>query len=260
MVNVITTPDRKRVAGYALVILLPLLLGTYLVLHTSFLSLSARFLALQTFALVWGILHAWLLGVYLPTWRLGRPLNHFWLTLLLTVVAMMAVVGLAYRIPGDDIGGRYAWALLLFPLGFLVKAAYHAFLHIPEKIYEPWFYPVGQPSPDLDLVDLSQILLIQFEFAKKPGDPVLTNFKAKAPKQMTLGDLFLLFVNDYNERHPQGPVEYLDARGKPYGWLFYVRSGSWFTPDRYLDHDFNFQQNSLVDNDIIITRRVAVQD
>jgi hypothetical protein len=260
MLNVITTPERKHVALYALVVLLPLLFGAYLVMHTQLLSLSVRFLSLQALALVWGILHAWLLSVYLPTLRNAKPINHLWFTVLLTLLAIMAVVVLAYATKGDGIGANYAFALMLFPLGVLVKAAYQAFLHIPDKVYEPWFYPVGQPTPNLDLVDLSQILLIQFEFAKKPDDKILTNFKAKAPKQMTLGELFLIFLNDYNERHPQGPIDYLNPQGKPYGWLFYVRSGSWFTPNRYLDHDFNFLQNALVDNDIIITQRVAVQD
>ena len=61
--------------------------------------------------------------------------------------------------------------------------------------------------PNLDLLDLSRVLIIQFEFLKSTSETSNTNFKAKAPYNMPFGELFYIFISDYNESHPQNIIE-----------------------------------------------------
>jgi hypothetical protein len=58
----------------------------------------------------------------------------------------------------------------------------------------------------MDLLDLSRVLVIQFEFTKKANESDFTNFRAKAPNAMLFGELFFIFLNDYNDRNPASPL------------------------------------------------------
>ncbi|GAB3783027.1 hypothetical protein GCM10028818_40110 [Spirosoma horti] len=150
----------------------------------------------------------------------------------------------------------FVTSLIPFLIPFFVGQAYQFYLNIPPADYRKWYYPINGTMPDLDLLDLSTIFVIQFEFLKTPADANFTNFKAKAPVTMTLGDLFLIFINDYNERTPTNPIQFTDEAGRPFGWIFTTKS-SWWQRPVYLDPDLDFSQNKLSDNATIIARRVS---
>ncbi|GAB2790078.1 hypothetical protein GCM10027275_38680 [Rhabdobacter roseus] len=149
----------------------------------------------------------------------------------------------------------FVTSLLPFIIPFLIVQAYRYYELIPSATYQKWYYPLAGDMPDLDLLDLSKILVIQFEFLKKPDDTNITNFKAKAPVAMTLGDLFLVFINDYNERTPASPIQYTDDGGQPFGWVFSKKT-AWWQRRIFLDPTLNFIQNQVDDNDTIIAMRV----
>ena len=74
---------------------------------------------------------------------------------------------------------------------------------------------------------------------------------------MPFGELFMIFMNDYNDRNTDSPIQYTNQESKPYGWVFYKKE-PWYKPNRYMDADLNFRQNNIVDNDIIYARRAGV--
>ncbi|UFH52055.1 TssN family type VI secretion system protein [Spirosoma sp. KNUC1025] len=207
----------------------------------------------QLGALGIGILHVWLSPRFVPT-----VFATFGIGLLVTILMLLVGMGVTlvlYQQTGY-LGSRWPFvtSLLPFVIPFLVLQAYYYFLHIPLANYRKWYYPVNGDMPDLDLLDLSKILVIQFEFLKTLDDSNFTNFKAKAPVSMPLGDLFLVFINDYNERTPASPIRYTDATGRPYGWVF-TKKGSWWKRPVYLDPALDFNQNQLTDNATIIAVR-----
>jgi hypothetical protein len=144
---------------------------------------------------------------------------------------------------------------LSFPVGYLVWRSFFFFESIPPKIYKLWHYPVGKEMPDLDFIDLSRIVVIQFMFPKYAKDWDITKFNAKAPLAMDLGHLFFLFINDYQIKNPTKRVEYIDEKGKPYGWMFYTQK-RWWQRKRYLDPDLTFIQNSIIENRKIVAIRI----
>ena len=80
-------------------------------------------------------------------------------------------------------------------------------------------------------------------FQKKLNEPHFTNFRAKAPRDMEFGQLFYYFINDYNERHPNGKIEFADKNLSAYGWIFYQKP-AWYTINtKYIDTDKTFYAN-----------------
>lgn len=209
----------------------------------------------QLLALGVGGLHLWLGNRLAPTLFVSFGQGVF-VTLVILLVGI--ALGLVIYWQTGYLAARWPFmtSLLPFFIPFLVGQAYRYYLQIPPASYRQWYYPINGDMPDVDLLDLSKILVIQFEFSKTPADTNLTNFKAKAPVAMTLGDLFLIFINDYNERTPASPIQYVDAAGQPFGWVF-TKKASWWQRPVYLDPDLDFTQNRLIDNDIIIARRVS---
>lgn len=145
-------------------------------------------------------------------------------------------------------------ATVLFVLPYVLGWALAYWLQIPYKLYKAWFYPLNQPEPDTDLIDLSQILVIQFEFPKVAGDTRYTNFTAKAPVNMSLGQLFFVFINEYNYRNKDKPLQYIDEYGSPHGWVFH-RKVPWYKKKKFFDPDLTFRENFVLNNDVIVATR-----
>jgi hypothetical protein len=204
---------------------------------------------------VWGILHVYLLERWFKDLFDDGSWKLIGFTVLLGLVSALLMVLLYSKVlhsPGTGLGISTGLLVFLFPV-FIIRL-YQLFLMIPQREYKKWYYPVGQPLPDMDLLDLSSVLVIQFEFTKKAGEPAFTNFRAKAPNAMLFGELFFIFLNDYNDRNSGSPVEYLDADALPYGWLFYKKS-PWYKRRIYMDPDLTFRANGITDNETIVAVR-----
>ncbi|GAB4021336.1 hypothetical protein EXU85_19530 [Spirosoma sp. KCTC 42546] len=244
----------KRVPGLLYGIVVGLLLGAAGFAGTlDSTNFQSYYLLAQLLALGIGILHLWLSPRFVPAlfasfgWGFLGTLFVLLLGIVFTLIIYQQTGYLADRWP-------FVTSLIPFLIPFLVVQAYRYYREIPPANYRKWYYPINGDMPDVDLLDLSKILVIQFEFLKTPNDPNFTNFKAKAPVAMNLGDLFLVFINDYNERTPASPIHYADPSGRPFGWVFTKKSAWWQRPV-YLDPALDFNQNSLADNATIVAMR-----
>ncbi|MCE6988884.1 TssN family type VI secretion system protein [Dyadobacter sp. CY323] len=205
--------------------------------------------------LVLGILHVYLLSQWFDPLFENKSVKAIGFTLLVTLLAAILIIFLFHKLSNElTKGAGMATALVGFMFPIFVARVYQNYLEIPLKEYKKWYYPVGQPLPDMDLLDLSRVLVIQFEFTKKFNETAFTNFRAKAPNAMLFGELFFIFLNDYNDRNPASPIEYLAANGTPYGWLFYQKS-PWYKRRKYMDPDLTFQANGVLDNETIVAIR-----
>ncbi|NIJ51143.1 TssN family type VI secretion system protein [Dyadobacter arcticus] len=205
--------------------------------------------------LILGILHVYLLSEWFnPLFETGS-LKAVGFTLLISLITALLVIYLYHKLIHELTQGiGMATALIGFLFPIFVAKVYQGYLSIPHREYKKWYYPVGQPLPDMDLLDLSRVLVIQFEFTKKFNESAFTNFRAKAPNAMLFGELFFIFLNDYNDRNPSSPIEYLTPENVPYGWLFYKKA-PWYRRRRYMDPDLTFQANNIVDNETIVAVR-----
>jgi hypothetical protein len=210
----------------------------------------------QIIFLLIGILHAAIIYDVLDWldketfWKGGLMTLFFWLA------GMGAIYLLKYFPYTKTVPSLTITILFTLPLVFRWTMRY--FSQIPFKIYKAWYYPLGQAEPDTDLIDLSKILVIQFEFPKLIDDTRYTNFTAKAPVNMSVGQLFFIFINEYNYRNDKH-LQYLDEDGNPYGWVFHKKV-AWYKKRSFFDPDATFRENFVQNNDVLVaTRTVTIR-
>ncbi|MCC3158609.1 TssN family type VI secretion system protein [Hymenobacter sp. 15J16-1T3B] len=209
------------------------------------------------------LLLGWLYAAQLPAW-LGWPAaGQRWqgagilaLSAGLGVAAMLAlhwVPRVEPRFPPSS----FVPAVLLFLLPHFFLAAWQAWQTIPPKQYKLWQVQQLAPAPNLGGIDLSHFMVVHFWMARHHQDPAYHDFTSKAPYQMRLGDLFSIFLTDYNRLKPDQALQYVDAQGTPYGWLFYAKR-AWWRRRQYYDPEVTFQNNLLRQGDIIVAERVPL--
>ncbi|MBS1948737.1 MAG: hypothetical protein JST47_13320 [Bacteroidetes bacterium] len=199
-----------------------------------------------------GALHVTLMYRFLPVQK-----TEFGKGLLATLVILLcstAIVGIIYYLRKSNFS-FLAYAIV-FIVPYLCYQVYCFLLVIPKAEYKLWYYPVNTEMPDLDMIDLSQIEVVQFIFNKKPQDSVQTSFTSKAPLNMTLGQLFFIFINDYNEKNAQNTIAWMNEQKAPFGWVFY-RKRKWFSKNFYFDPDLSFRDNRIQPNEMVHALRIA---
>ena len=148
-------------------------------------------------------------------------------------------------------------AVVPFLLPYFFQEAYRAWLAIPYRYYKLWHYnPLAAP-PDLSRIDLGNFMVVHFWMSRRYADSLYHDFTSKAPYQMRLGDLFAIFLTDYNRLKPEQALQYVDNKGQAFGWMFYAKQ-PWWRTRQYYDPDYSFEDNFLRQGNIIVAQRVPI--
>jgi hypothetical protein len=154
------------------------------------------------------------------------------------------------------------WAttcLLSFVVPLLFLRAYEAMLAIPSEIRQVWYYPLNSPEIELDHIDYYRLKILTVELHKRPGrgEPPI-KIKARTPPELPFGQWFQKFIDDYNYKFPNSPIQVADDQLIPYGWLFYAVQPSLFRLQlrRYIDADLSIAHNRLDERYVIVAKRV----
>ncbi|HLA57994.1 MAG TPA: TssN family type VI secretion system protein [Puia sp.] len=224
-----------------------------------FKSPVSQFLFLQVFFLLAGILHMYAMRKYLK-WT-NAP-DAFWTELLFSVVVgIVGCVGFLivhYLINKNGLQFIMAGSILFFIIPLVFNQTFRQSIEIPPKILHEWYYPVNTEIEEPEDSKLKNLLVISFEFQKKINDEHLTSFRAKAPADMEFGQLFYYFINDYNERHRDNKIQYVNQGGDPHGWIFYKRSKWYSLFTDYVDAEKTIYNNRIRENDVIICARSQI--
>ncbi len=250
-------PYRKVTVIYLLVVMVLMGLVGFLGNRYTFRQPGLIFIICQLLFLMAGFLNIRYMHKYL-TWS-GKE-NTFWYELLFTVIAAgFGLIGFVIVFTWMNTEGYQFFmctSLLFFILAFLIRHTFIKAISIPMKIYSKWYYPIHQELADPDEAKMKNMLVISFEFQKKITDKYYTNFRAKAPADMDFDQLFYYFINDYNERHPNAKIEFVNEQGAPYGWVFYKKPRWYSFGTKYIKTDISFFLNRVRENDIIVCSRV----
>ena len=146
---------------------------------------------------------------------------------------------------------------LPFALPALIHNAFNAFMLIPTPVFQPWFFPVNYEDPDFERIDFNKVYVLEFEMSKTPSGTSPSNFKAKAPIELTFGDLFIQFVSDYNYRFPDSPIIVENAEGTNYAWIFYKKPG-FFEEKKLLDPLVAIQYLGIKESWTIVCKRMEI--
>jgi hypothetical protein len=251
-------PFSKKAIWYLLIsaglfALTGLLAGAHL-----FSTYSGLFIFFQVLSLLYGCLHIYMMHRKMD-W--GRDKKSLWPDVLFSLLILIAgaiCFMLTYRLVNrEGLELIMMTAVLFFYLPLVVWHTFQAAMAIPPKVLNQWYYPVHEPMEDPEESKLKNMLLISFEFQKNGNETYFTNFRAKAPVDMELGELFYYFINDYNERHPNGQIHFSNGTGEPYGWMFYKKP-KWYTIlTTYMDAEKTIYLNRIRENDIIVCSRIS---
>ena len=228
--------------------------------HPSFVVDSTTILIIfQAYFLLLGVGHYYYMHEYL-LWSGDK--RAFGLELLFTLLlSLLGAIGflLIYRLINKN-GLQYimSGSILFFIIPFLIIHTFRRAIAIPPKIVKEWFYPVEQEVEEPEESKMKNLLVISFEFRKMTTDPHFTNFRAKAPVDMEFGKLFYFFINDYNERHPNGKIHFINESGEAHGWIFYKKP-RWHTfITQYIDGEKTIFTNHIRENEVIICERSLI--
>lgn len=144
---------------------------------------------------------------------------------------------------------------LFFFVPLLLTHTYRAAKKIPTAVFTTWQYPLGKPIDPPEEKENERLLVIGFEIGKKPSDVQKTYFRARAPEEIKLGELFYHFINDYNEQYSETPIQYIDHTNQPFEWWFRIKP-KWYQAQRIIDPFYTVKSNDIRENSVIICERI----
>ncbi len=178
----------------------------------------------------------------------------FALSLIMLTIAMFAT--LQYFIKDKNfLYYPMLLSMLSFFIPILVLYTFEAAYKIPLPVFTTWNYPVNQQIDLPDERPNEKLVVIAFEIAKQSSEPLKTNFRAKGPEAMHLGDLYYHFLNDYNELHSETPIEFTDNYNSPQEWWFRTKP-KWYQRHKILDPNLSVKDNKIKEDTIIICERI----
>lgn len=250
-------PYRKKTIIYLLVVVLISCIIGFIGLSSIFPRPLFGLIICQLIFLMLGFIHIGQMHKYLE-WS-GKKKSIWFEALFTLVVSIFAFMGFNFVFGSLNKQGYHnylATSAFFLLIAFFIYATFVTAVSIPLRIYEKWFYPVEEEIEDPDETKMTNLLVISFEFQKKKDDEYFTNFRAKAPYYMEFGLLFYYFINDYNERHANEKIEYLNEESKPYGWIFYKKKKWYLFNTQVMDPHSSFAANGIRENDVIVCKRV----
>lgn len=144
--------------------------------------------------------------------------------------------------------------LLFLLIPFLLLHTFDAAISIPYPIYNYWKYPLSHPIDLPDEDERERLYVIGLEIPKNITDKERTYFTVKAPENMTLGDLFYHFINDYNEVQSETTIAYA-TESEPHEWTFRTKP-KWYNSSKILNPELSIKYNKIKENTVVICERV----
>ena len=219
-------------------------------------SPTNSFIAIESVIFILGIGHIFVLRTYFK--ELSETKNEFFSEFVMTL-AFLGIALLAFT----QVISRFREPFVLvylavgfaFIVPFLVLKTYEFAMSIPVPVYKKWFFPLNQDIKEPTSNELSNPLVISFEFKKNLGDKDMSRFKVKAPEHMEFGKLFYFFVDDYNALHPERKIEVMDNNNELAGWIFYFKP-HWWNSLRHIDANKSIEWNGIREENNIIVQRI----
>lgn len=215
-----------------------------------------NFLAFQFIFLLLGILHVYVSREHFEV--LSEKTGSFWSEFIFTIaVACLSLIAFFFitNMFKPEYKFVFLGAALWFLIPMLVIKTYEFAMTIPLPIYKKWHYPIGKNIKDPKDDELINPQVISFEFHKDDKTSELSNFRLKAPEKMEFGRLFYFFINDYNDRHPENKIGFINQSNEPDGWIFYKKP-RWYTVMKYIDFARTVESNGIREDNVIICQRV----
>lgn len=245
---------------YSLMISVLLAFPTMFNLFGSNLSDIFLLIIAQVFILLIGILHVIFVPATLP-WYKTQPfsMQFLFITSVLFLAFFFTNISLS-DLQKHQLPLVWYFSLFWFLIPVLLDKTIEELLQMPDKEYKLWYYPVDENIEDPSDEELENTIVISFIFKKNTQSSELTTFRAKAPVGMKVGRLFYFFINDYNSRHPEGTISYLNEKHESCGWIFKKVTNRFLGLKEVIDPDDSVYSNEIKENDLLYCNRIYRKD
>lgn len=251
--------SNKKVILFYLAFGILLSLGGLIAMSVTASRSMLNFVLLQLAYAGLGYLAAWLFRKNAPMEMQEGKYASVWFVLVNAFLGMVGFTLIYYYFSHSELSPWYALCILPFVLPQFLSAAFRAYREIPQEINKVWYFPVHADEVDYDKIDTSTIFMLELEYSKSINDPRVTNTKLRAPVAMKFGDWFRSFIDNYNYKFEQDPIQYLNDDQTPTGWMFYVKP-SFLGGTKFIDPELSIAENQILEKNIIMAKRVGIVD
>ncbi|WP_433829339.1 TssN family type VI secretion system protein [Flavobacterium anhuiense] len=244
---------------YILSFVLTYAIVAFLGYNKLFNELSDEFLFYQIVSLLFGVLHAWLYRwnfEEFKTKNIGIELLFGALVILYSSI-FFAIIYTALN--GIALTFLMCMHFLMFicPTGIYITFNY--MIQIPPKEYITWKIPDRKdPFPDIEDVEMKDLLLITLLIQKKESDTKYTSLRSKGPVRIDFGNLFYHTVTGYNEHNADSKID-LKHNGENCSWVFFLQP-KWYETAKYVDARYTLSMNGITENSVIICKRQKAKE
>lgn len=216
-----------------------------------------NFILLQLAYAAFGYLASWLFKKNAPAEMQEGKYAGVWFVLVNAFLGMVGFTLIYWYFTRADLSPWYALCILPFVLPQFLNAAFRAYIEIPQEINEIWYFPLHADEVDYDKIDTSTIFMLELEYSKSINDPRVTNTKLRAPVAMKFGDWFRSFIDNYNYKFENDPIQYMNEDQTAMGWIFYVKP-SFLGGTKFIDPELTISGNKIIEKNIIMAKRVGI--
>ncbi|PWT73448.1 MAG: hypothetical protein C5B59_13395 [Bacteroidetes bacterium] len=243
--------NRKLIKNYAAgFILVGVVFGSLTLMHTGFYVLL-RLIQLIAFAAM-GWIHV--RAIQNANFLTRDYYQEYLFSTILLALAIFLALEFIYLVTGTDSLMALASACV-FMLPFTLSQAWFFYKHIPKQESLVWNNSVTPPDPQTLL--FRNIVEIRFQLALKYFDMQEMVFPVKVSSWIKLGALFNQFILDQTMDNKY-QIELVDMNKNQYGWEFYAETMGGLI-SRQLDPELNTKENDIGPDEIIVARRVKMQ-
>ena len=253
------TTYKKKFYIYLFSFVLIYALVAFLGYNKLFNELSDEFLFYQIASLLFGILHVWLYRWYFEEFNMKFVSIELLFSLLIILYSSLLFIIIYTALSGIELTFLMCSHFIIFIVPTGVYAVFNYMMQIPPKEYVTWRIPERKnPFPEIENVQMKDLLLITLLIQKKESDTKYTSIRSKGPVRIDFGALFYHTVSGYNEHNAESKID-LKHNGENYNWVFFLQP-KWYQTAKYVDAKYTLGMNGITENSVIICKRQRVKE
>jgi len=219
-------------------------------------DLLNEFVFYQILLFILGVIHTVLYRNYFEKFESKNIWMEMWFLVIVTLYLIIPFLVVYTIFQGNTFSFNMVFALLPFLIPTLIYATFIKAVAIPAKIYHTWAVDLKDGEyPEISDEEYKELIVITLVFQKSNDSLNRTEFRARAPIRIDFGRMFYFFVNDYNIRNVDSPINMNDESGIPQNWVFYLKP-EWYGTSKYVDPTLPLYMNGVEENSVIICERV----
>ena len=219
-----------------------------------FTELSDEFLFYQIASLLFGSLNVYLYRWYFDEFNVKAVGIELLFSLLIMLYSSVLFIVIYTALNGIGLTFLMCSHFLIFIVPTGVYALFNYMMQIPPKEYVTWKIPERKnPFPEIENVEMKDLLLITLLIQKKPDSTDYTTIRSKGPVRIDFGALFYHTVSGYNDHNAGSKIE-LRQNGENCSWVFFLQP-KWYQTAKYVDAKYTLGMNGITENSVIICKR-----